>query len=210
MIIFSKKLLFVLCLISPLVIIAKKTKKLQLIINPLNPAFFFALNDGNGIQTDPGSPRPQGSYYIMNAFIFPGGTVDKDQPSYLVDKHGNQLDFNDSLGIAYLIETMLQSVDFGNPPAEGTITEASQWQLQFSHDCDKTLNALFSTGYATFNVLTIGEGKAVLTFSATVVGGLGCNEDMCCNNFTGKLYVTENGQSVLIKIKFDKEIKYRD
>jgi len=210
MITFSKKLLFVLCLVSPFIVIAKKTKKLQLIVNPFNPAYFFALNDGNGIQTNPGTPRPQGSYYITNAFIFPGGTVDKDQSSYLIDKHGNPIDFNDSLGIAYLIETMLQAVDFGNPPAEGTVTETSQWQLQFNHDCDKTLNALFGTGYTTFNVFTIGEGKAALTFSATVVGGLGCNEDAHNNNFTGKVYIGENGQSSLIKIKFDKEIKYKD
>jgi len=210
MITFSKKLLFVLCLVSPFIVIAKKTKKLQLIVDPSNPVYFFALNDGNGIQTNPGTPRPQGAYYVTNAFIFPGGTVDKDQSSYLVDKHGNQLNFNDSLGIAYLIETMLQAVDFGNPPAEGTIIEASQWQLQFNHDCDKTLNALFGTGYTTFNVFTIGQGKAALTFSATVVGGLGCNEDAYGNNFTGKVYIGENGQSSLIKIKFDKEIKYRD
>src|SRR4030095_3731780 len=212
MIAFSKKLLFFMFLIVlPSIIIARKTKKLQLIVNPFDPSYFFALNAGNGIETNPGTPRPQGSYYVTNAFIFPGGTVDKDQASYLVDKHGNPIDFeNDSLGMTFLIQTMLQSVDFGTPPAEGTITEASQWQLQVNHDCDKTRYALFGTGYTTFHVFTLWEGKAAITFSATVVGGLGCNEDAHNNNFTGKVYIGENGQSSLIKIKFEKEIKYKD
>ena len=205
----SKKLLFVLCLVSPFIVIAKKTKKLQLISNPSDPALFFALNAGNGIQTNPGTPRPQGAYYVTNAFIFPGGTVSKNQSSYLVDKHGNQLDFNDSLGTFYLKDTMLQTIDFMSLPAEGTVTETSEWQLLFNNKCDG-LNALFATGFAKLGIFTIGEGDAILEFIMTVIGGLGCNENVHHNNCTAKLYVAENGQSTLIKVKFDKEIEYKD
>jgi hypothetical protein len=206
----SKKLMFLFCLITPLIVVAKKTKKLQLIVNPADPQYFFALNDGTGINHNPGTPRPQGSYYITNAFIFPGGTVSKNQSSYLVDKDGNPLDFeNGSLGIFYTRETMLQTVDFGDLPAEGTVIETSDWQLQFSHACDG-LNALFATGFSQLGIFTIGQGDVAFEFFMAVIGGLGCNENVHHNNCTGKVYIAENGQSSLIKIKFDEEIEYHE
>ncbi len=207
----SKKLLVALCLISPLLIIAKKTKKLELIVSPSDPSYFFALNAGSGIETNPGVLRPQGAYYLTNAFIFPGGTVDKNQASYLVDKHGNPLDFeNDSLGMAFFIETMLQAVDFSNLPEEGTVIEASQMQLQFKQRCDGGSNAIFATGMVKLGDFSIGQGKSAFNFFMSINSGLGCNENDNPTTFTAKIYISQNGESSLIKIKFDKEIKYRD
>lgn len=206
----SKKLIFIFCLIVPFIIVTKETKKLQLIVVPENPQYFFALNDGTGINHNGGAPRPQGSYYVTNAFIFPGGTVSKHQSNFFVDKHGNPLDFeNGTLGMFYIKDTMLQTVDFGNFPAEGTVTETSEWQLQFNEECDG-INALFATGFAKTGIFTIGQGDAILEFFMALIGGLGCNENVHHNNCTAKVYVGENGETSLIKIKFDKEIEYKD
>jgi hypothetical protein len=209
---FSKKLIFFSGLLMFSVVIAKKTKKLQLIVDPNNIAYFFALNAGNGIDHNPGAARVQGSYYITNAFIFPGGTVSKKQASFLVDKEGHPLNFNtDSIGVANLLESVVQTLDFSLPlPVENTLLGMIQWQLEFSHSCEGDLNSIFLTGFDTMGNFNIGEGKASFIFYGTIVGGLGCNKDDHHNNFTAKVYIGANGLSSLVKVKFDEEIEYKD
>lgn len=206
----SKRLVFILCLIVPCVVVAKKSKNLQIIVNPADQRYFFVLNNGSGLSNG-AFPRAQGSYFITNGFIFPGGTVSKNQSSYLVDKNGNPLDFdNDSLGMLYVHETMLQTVDFGGElPAPGTVIETSQWHLLFNKKCDGKQNALFATGFAKMGIFTIGQGDVAFKFFMSLVGGLGCNSDVHNNTYVAKAYISENGQSTLIKIKFDQDIVYR-
>lgn len=211
MISFSKKLLFFTCLLMFSVALAKTTKKLQLIVAPNNPAFFLALNDGNGIIYGTGNPRVQGSYYVTNPFILPGGTVSKYQSDYLVDKHGNPINFdNDSIGTAYLMDVMLQTLDLITYPPVGTVIEMAQWQLQFKKECHDNLNSIFAMGFATMGILSVGTGQAAFEYDFGVTSGLGCNDNTHNNNFTAKVYLSANGQSTLIKIKFDKEIEYKD
>jgi|GEM_PF-2486257 len=212
---FFKRSLLIVSLLIPSFLLTKdteKTKELQFIVNPADPNYFFVLNAGAGLVNNP-TMRPQGSYFITNAYVFPGGTFKKDQSNYLVDKHGHVIDFeDDSIGTFYTTETMVESLDFTDPgsfPAEGTLIELSDWQIVFKRHCKEGVNELFLEGSAIIdNEFSVGEGKAVFRFDLLVDGGLGCNEDMDNNSAVAKVYVSEGGQT-LINVKFKKEIEYK-
>lgn len=177
---FSKKLLIFSCFFMFSVVIAKKhkihrTKKLQLLVI-IDPSYIFALNAGNGISYDPGAPRPQGSYYVTNAYIFPGGTLSKDQTDFSIDKKGNPIDQNDSIGMAYILETMLQTVDFSTPviPPKGTVVEDSEWRLNFKYPC-RGENNIYAMGLGRMGTIPQQIGKPILDFSFGVTGASGCN-----------------------------------
>lgn len=181
MITFSKKLLAFSCLLIFSGVKAKKnkthrTKKIQLLVIVDEPDYIFALNDGNGISHDPGAPRPQGSYYITNAFIFPAGTVSKRQSDFSVDKKGNPIDANDNIGMAYFLETMLQTIDFATPivPARGTIVEDSEWRFNFRYPCHGE-NNIYALGLGRMGIVPPQLGKPILDFSFGVLGASGCN-----------------------------------
>ena len=208
---FSKKLFLLTSLLAVSVVMAKKTKKIQILVAPGDSSYIFALNAaGAAIIYDSGAPRPQGSYYVTNGFIFPGGTVSKHQTDFSVDRHGNPINLNDNLGMAYITETLLQDVDFGTPPAAGTVIEASQVIFDFKRSCDDH-NTLSAIGLTTFEMFPPQVGEAVLRMIADVVGGSGCNQDHSKNSFTSKTYLPQTGSmAALIQIEFDKEIEYKD
>lgn len=205
---FSKKLLLLACFFMVPVVIAKKTKKLQLFVVPSDPSYIFALNDGNGISTNPAGIRPQGSYYETNVFIFPGGTVSKSQTDFSIDKNGNPINLNDNLGMAYFISTLLQTVDFSNTPPAGTLIEQSEFRFNFKNACNG-INNLYAMGFAAMGTFPPQTGKSIITAFGGVVGGSGCNQDNQNNSFTAEIYLAQTGSVVtLIEIKFDKEIEY--
>jgi hypothetical protein len=213
---FSKKLLLLFaCLCITPVAIAKKikkTKKLQLLIVPNDPSFIFALNTGTGITTDPGASRPQGSYYEISALIFPGGTIGKNQTDYSVDKHGNPIDLNDNIGIAYFLETMIQALDFSGPlPPMGTMIEQSEWRLNFKDSCNGT-NNIYTMGLAKVGHLPPQTGKEVYNLSGGVTGGSGCNRTIDKNSFKAKIYIPQTGSAVvaLVNVEFHDDIQYKD
>src|SRR5436190_23739360 len=85
---------------------AKETKKLQIVVNPFGFSFFLNVGEG-GIITDQAAPRPAGSSFLISGLIFPSGTMSKNQSSFLVDKHGNPLTEENSLGRFQTFEKML-------------------------------------------------------------------------------------------------------
>jgi hypothetical protein len=208
MITIYKKLLLFSCVFMFSPVVAKKhTKKLQLLVVPGDASYIFALNDGTGITNDPGAPRPQGSYYETNAFIFPGGTIDKNQTDFSVDKHGNPINLAENIGMAYFIETMLQTVDFGSGmfppvgvplnlldyviPATENLIEQSEMRLFFRYPCHGT-NVIYGMGFAAINMFPPVTGEPFINFSFGVVGASGCNSLVeshvkrayCCGDYT--------------------------
>jgi hypothetical protein len=211
---FSKKLLLLLvCLCMAPVAVAKKvkkTKKLQLLVVPSDPSFMFALNAGNGIITNPNTPRPQGSYYATTALIFPGGTVGKNQSDFSVDKHGNPINFNDNLGVAYVKDTMIRGLVFTNVPPVGTLIEQAAWSFHFKHSCDGG-NDIYAMGLAKVGNFPAQSGKSIYDLAFGVTGGSGCNRTIDKNSFKAKVYLSQTGPVVsLVKVKFKKEIEYKN
>ena len=201
----SKKL-FLVCLFTVFSITAARfTRKLDLIVNIDDPAYFFVLNTGSELIPYPTVPRPQGSSFVTNAYIFPGGTVSKSQSSYLVDKNGDPLDFSESLGMAYVFDKLVVDLDFEDLPPVGTLTDISEWQFVFKTDCHDKANILCAFGSGRSGIL--GAGEVLQYFVLPVVKGTGCNaRDNSC---TGKVYAALDG-SALIKITFDQDISYND
>lgn len=165
-----------------------RTKKLQLLVLVEDPSYIFALNDGNGITHDGSAPRLQGSYYITNAFIFPGGTVSKHQSNFSVDKKGKPIKFDDNLGVVYFLETMFQTVDFASSiiPEKGTVIEGGEWRFDFRYPCHGE-NNVFALGLGRMGTLPPQSGKPILECSFGVAGASGCNSDLSevitrCNN----------------------------
>jgi hypothetical protein len=204
--IFSKKMLFFSCLLMSSMMFAYRTRGLQLIVLPEDPSYIFALNDGTGITHNPGGFRPFGSYYVTNALIFPEGTVNKDQESYLVDKNDNEIIEADSLGMAYFMETMLHDIDVQNMPASGIPSELSVLHLNFKHKCYGVQNRLYALGSAITG--TMAPQTAAFEFVFGVVGGAGCNENVHGTSFSAKVYVAPDGRSAIIELSFEEDIRY--
>src|SRR5436190_23215086 len=92
----------------------KETKHLQILVNPELPSFFFNMNTGTGIETNPFAIRPAGAEYLIAGIILPGGTINLDQCSYAVDKHGTPITESSSLGDWVCDGNILVTTDFEN------------------------------------------------------------------------------------------------
>jgi len=208
----KKMVLLVACLFMVSVADAKikKTKKLQGLVIPSDPSYFFALNDGTGIQTNPGANRPLGAYYITSLLLFPGNTIDVDQVDYSVDKHGNPINPDDNIGIVYVLEHMVQTVDFNNPPASGTIVETSEATFVFNHTCYGE-NIITCNGISKIKTFPPQPAMPIFKIYSAVTGASGCNEDRTENKFKAKIYVAQSGLLVnaLVNFEFDEEIEYK-
>src|SRR5205085_10088352 len=124
--------------------------------------------------------------------------------SYVVDKHGNPLSAANGIGMIQVFDKMLTTVDLGNFPAPGTLTEMSEWSFNFNAKCDNAPNNIYALGSAYTEELVLGS--AIYNFVSGMVGGTGCNAHD--NSITAKVYLAQDGRSSLIKVKFDKAIKY--
>lgn len=208
---FSKKLFLLSCLLVVSVATAKKSKKLQLLVVPTDPSYFFVLNTGAGIVNNPGAIRPQGSYYLTTALIFPGDTVDKDATNYSFDKNGNPINFNNNIGMAYFEEFMLQQVDFANPPALNSRIELSRIDLIFKNHCGSPINSLYGLGEARIGTFPVQPGVAIVNFEGGLSAGAGCNTKLADkNNYKAQVYLPQTGSVVsLIEIEFADDINYK-
>jgi len=184
-----------------------KSKKLQVLINFSDPvAFMFALSTGTGITDDVTATRPFGSYSLANGWILPGGTINKNQTSYLVDKHGNPITIADSVGRFETSAKMLAEIDFSAFPAEGTIVEMTDWGLYFNKKCDSETNLIMASGFGKAGTLVSGDSSFSWVMNA--LEGSGCNKSH--NSLSAKMYTSGDGLSSLIEIKFHDDIKYED
>lgn len=182
---------------------AKSTKKLQVMLNPQGPDFTFYLNAGNGIVANPSTNRPAGSYALVSGLLFPGGTMSKNQSSFLVDKNGHLLSAANSLGRWQTFEKTLTDINLNNLPSAGTLIMMSEWGLYFNSECHEKPNNIYLLGSSTMGNLMFNE--VFLNWTLGMVGGTGCNAHN--NTATAKLYIASDGTS-LIKIKFVEDVKY--
>jgi hypothetical protein len=179
----------------------KESKKLQILINPADPTFSYTLFNGSAILiNDLSAVRPIGGYYYLNGLILPGGTISKNQASFAVDKHGNPITAADSLGLWECIGKVLQTLDFSDIPAEGTLVEAIEWDFYFDEDCHNYPNIMTSLGKT-----VTGSGFPAFTTAMAMVGGTRCNKNN--NHYTSKIYISQTGQ-FLIKMTFQDDVKY--
>jgi hypothetical protein len=179
---------------------AKETKKLQIAINPFDSTFFLNVGEG-GIITDPSAFRPAGSYSLLNGLMFPSGTMSKNQSSFTVDKHGNPLTEENSLGRFQSFDKTLVDLLPDMIPA-GAFVMMSEWGLYFKEECHDKPNNLFLFGASKMGTFAVNE---VFLSWALGVLGTGCNMEN--NSATATLYFAPDFTS-LIKIKFEEEIKY--
>ncbi len=184
------------------------TLHLQLLVNPADPSFLYALNTGTSLLTGPGAlfvPRPFGSYFLTNALIFPGGTVNrKKQTDYRVDHKGNPLNEGNSIGYWTCFGKMLHDLDIVNLPAQGTLVESLQEGFYFKHSNNKNSIEAIGRGFAGVSA----PGKALLTARMTTVGGSDLNKNIK-GTYKLSAYGAPDGQSILVDVKFTDHIKYQ-
>ena len=182
----------------------KKTKKIQVLVDPSSNSFFFFGNNGGGtIGTNVFAPRTAGGYYYLNGQIYPEGTINRNSTCYTTTKA--------SIGEFICDANLLSDLTFDpNFPAQGTIVEDVRWDFYFSKDCDGQANNLVAFGKVLSGVFqpnSIGFSGAGMP-----VIGTKCNDD---ENFikSAKAYFNnfvscEAGPQILIEIEFDEEIVY--
>jgi hypothetical protein len=181
-----------------------KTKKLQVVIDPANAMFAMNVGDG-GFVTNSFANRPFGATYLLNGVILPGGTVDKNQSDYTLDKHNNPIT-SDSIGTWWCFGQVLQDLDFSNlNPLIGQSAELIQWTFLFSKKCNGEFNNIYSNGETYIKVNSLEQTSFAQLMSLSV--GTGCNVDPDGNNYTSIIYFDPNFVQ-LIEFKFDKDIEY--
>ena len=192
---------------------AYKSHKIQVIVNPLNmtwnPQFsFWAINTAAGpISYDFSAPRDLGSYYVLTGLIFPKGTVNKMQADYSLDNNGMPLQPSDSLGSWMAADFVVTAYDLvSNFPASGTRLTEGDWSFFFNDSEDK--DNLYSVGRQKAGVLGKSSGQPIQFGRFAIDGGTGKYEhhDKRPKTVSAKMYLSVFG-SVLIKIRFDKEIE---
>jgi hypothetical protein len=183
-----------------------ETRSLQVLVNTSDPTFQFVLNDGNGLHYgNPFFPRPFGSYYYFNGLIFPGGTIDVNQPNYTLDTRGQPLNEENSLGLWWCTGKVVSSLlALPNVPSEPTDAELINWDFLFKHNSNEP-NDLFSYGVATTGINA--PQVPLFTVANAVVGGVGENCD-ACGTLSAKVYFQASTFTLLININFTNPVKY--
>jgi hypothetical protein len=207
---FSKKLLLLACLMIAPLAMAKKTKKIQLLVFPDST---FEMNAGDGISTDDTAIRPAGATVVSSFLIFPGGTVSKHQTDFSVDRNGKVLRPQDNIGMMYMNETMIAELDFDTPPVKSTRLSNVNYAFRFKKQCQNASNTgddyVFASGQNIAGVLPAEVGVAVLKLVAAVSGGTGCNQYQVGNGFVAHAYSAVTGTvPTLIQLEFDNDVQY--
>lgn len=203
---FKKNALIALALVFALSLDAKKTKKIQVLVNPDDSAFLFYGNNGGGsIGTNVFAPRTAGGYYYLNGMIYPGGTIDREDDCFSTSE--------DTIGEFFCVANLISDLTFdGNFPAQGTLVEDVRWDFYFNEECDDQANNIIAFGKVLAGVFQpnsvgfSGEGMPVI--------GSKCNDDenhiksakAYFNNFS----VCTAGPQILIEIEFEDKIEYKD
>lgn len=203
---FKKNALIAIALILVASIEAKKTKKIQVLVNPNDNAFLFYGNNGEGsIGTNVFAARVAGGYYYLNGQIYPEGTIDHTDNCFFTDE--------DSIGEFFCVANLLSDLSFNEFfPAEGTIVEDVRWDFYFNENCEGQANNLVAFG----KVLAGQFVPGAIGFSGTGMPVIGtkCNDDenhiksakAYFNNFAS----CEAAPQILIEIEFEDKIEYKD
>ena len=200
--------LIVLGLLAPTAhVTANETKTLQVLINASNPSFKYVINDGAGLHyNNPFYPRPFGANYILNGLIFPGGTINIDQPDYTVDTHGIKLTEANSIGLWECIGNVLTDLlNLPNVPAQPTLAEQVTWDFFFKPRGGRVADNIYASGAATTGVLA--PSQPLFTVVEAVIGGIG-QDDNIGGEFTAQIYFQQSTGSMLINVTFDNNIRY--
>lgn len=188
---------------------AKKTKKLNLLVWPTDPSYVYTMNAGTGIVTNPAAIRPAGSTVVATFLIFPGGTVSKHQADFSLDRNGKAINPNNNIGIAYLVEDMISTFDPATPPASTTRLAEFRLDIRFKKSCDGD-DYVFSLGQHIAGTLPAEVGVAVGKMVAAVAGGTGCNQYQIGNGFVAHAFQSTTGAvPTLIQVEFANDVEYR-
>lgn len=190
-----------------------KSHKVQVVINPFNESWnpqysVWAINTpSSGISYDFEVNRSVGAYYVMTGLMFPKGTVNKYQADYGVDKHGNALQVQDSLGSFVATDFVLSAFNPSSSlPAAGTFLTTGTWAYFFNSE--EGQDNLYSIGRQKAGELGESNGNPIEYARCNVDGGTGkyAHHDERPNIVSAKVYLSASGV-MLIKVKFDKEIE---
>ncbi len=186
---------------------ANGTRHLQILINASNPSFKYVINDGTGLHyNNPFFPRPFGANYILNGLIFPGGTVNVNQPDYTVDARGAKLTEANSIGLWECIGNVLTDLlNLPNVPAQPMLAEQITWDFFFKHRGGGVPDNVYASGAATTGVLA--PGQPLFTVIEAVIGGTG-HDDNIGGDLTAQVYFQQKTGTMLINVTFDNNIKY--
>lgn len=186
---------------------ANETRTLQILINASNPSFKYVINDGTGLHyNNPFFPRPFGAIYILNGLIFPGDTINVDQPDYTVDARGGKLTEANSIGLWECVGNVLTDLlNLPNVPAQPTLAEQITWDFFFKHHGKGETDNVYASGAATTGVLAAGQ--PLFTVAEAVIGGTGHNDNIG-GDLTAQVYFQQQTGSMLINVTFDNNITY--
>ena len=179
-----------------------ETDEVQILIDEAASWAIFAANVGGSITDSPATMRPAGTTLIQNGLIYPKGTVDLSQESYLVDKHGQPLTELNNIGTWQVVATELVSSD---DLALGTIAAEESQTFRFNSNSETKPNQVFTLG----NAQIINNPAPQVAVSVTpmiVLGGTGKNQS-AEGHAIAQVYVAPDGNSAIIVVKFDKKIK---
>jgi len=212
---FMRNSLFIAIVAISMLSHARSTKEIQVLISPQQEGFFFGLNngDGNGIITDPFAERSFGSSYILNGFIFPQGTISKNQENFNVDRHGNELPRE--IGTFYAIANVTEDLAFTPQgfPDQGTVVELVTWQFDFRKECNHSENTIIAMGKVEAGEIESDrDNRNPIGFRAEdipVVSTTGCNFAVPNTIVSAKAYLSPEGQMLLV-VKFKHDIEYKD
>lgn len=184
-----------------------ETRHLQILINASNPSFKYVINDGTGLHyNNPFFPRPFGANYVLNGLIFPGGTINVDQPDYTIDTRGVKLTEANSIGLWECIGNVLTDLlNLPNVPAQPTLAEQITWDFFFKHRGTGVADNIYASGAATTGVLA--PGQPLFTVTQAVIGGTG-RDDNIGGDLTAQVYFQQKTGTMLISVTFDNNIKY--
>jgi hypothetical protein len=187
-----------------------ETKHLQVLINTADPTYRFVLFNGvSFVYNNIFAPRPFGSYYHLSGLIYPGDTVDINQPNYTVSKRGVPLTAANSLGDFWASgDILFPELTLPNVPATPTDLELFECDFLFKPRGNSNPNNVFTYGILTSGVLdTVPPLQPLLTNAAAVQGGTGLNTD-ASGEVRANVYFQPATLSLLVDIFFDCPVKY--
>jgi len=186
-----------------------ETQHLQVLINTADPTFRFVLFDGNNFVNNIFAPRPFGSYYYLSGLIFPGNTVNPNQPNYTVSKHGVPLNASNSLGDFWAAgQVIFPELNLPQVPLTPTDLELFECDFLFKPRGINRANNLFTYGILTSGVLdSIPPVQALLINNAAVTGGSGLNAE-AGGSLKALIYFQPATGSLLVDVFFDCPVKY--
>ena len=190
-----------------------ETKTVQVLLSlsaeSPDPSLLFFLNAADGLVTDPSLAEPAGALVMQTGLVYPAKTVDIfNQESFLIDKNGNPLTAQNSIGRFVDQGQDLMDIDLANLPEAGTPLSMDQWGIFFNQTSSGhgRFNQIFLTGSGASGVT--GPNQSALNFNMVVIGATGANDDLD-GTATGRFFVAPDGQSAILEVTFSDKIKIK-